>query len=304
MRVVLTNYPIAQSDFSFKESGDVPLTNLMMVDVHELLKTASFKKRNLSGLRCAMLRNYVAVKGFGTIVNKETGKVVVNKVLNVDGTYYVQSLTEKVIFDLSNFNLMFSKILQITNANLDNALIRGAEMSISLEQLYSTYDYNHGKLVDMQFNECNFENGKFTKINFAGTTFGKGCNLKNADFTDSKISWVSFDSKQNVTVDQIKSTTDFKNKKLLHVTIHGVDFSNVDLSGFDLSGSRFRGCNFRNVNCTDAVVTDCNLSLCEPPVSIAQMKSTWNYKNNYMRGIILPEKIQKELDAEKQKNKN
>jgi uncharacterized protein YjbI with pentapeptide repeats len=293
----------AQSDFSFKESGDIPLTNVMTVDVQELISTASFQKRNLSGL-CDARLHYTA-----------------------DASLY-DRVTKK--FKLSNFNLMFSNIQELKNANLDNALIRGAIMSITLEQLYSTYDYKHGKLIDMQFHNCNFANGNFAKINLAGTTFARGCNLKNADFTDSKISWVFFDATHNVTIDQIKSTADFKNKKMHHVTVQGIDFSNVDLSGFDLSGSRFH-CNLRNTNFTDAIITDCMLSpdiqpdssgqdldfflgsrsnhklppnvQPEQQITIEQVKSTWNYKNNYMRGIKLPDEIQKALDAEKQQAK-
>ncbi|MDR1492773.1 MAG: pentapeptide repeat-containing protein [Planctomycetaceae bacterium] len=90
------------------------------------------------------------------------------------------------------------------------------------------------------------------------------------------------------------------NQKLLHVRFNEIDFSNVDLSGFDLSGSIFLKCNLSNVNFTDAVITNCDLSSQKPPLILEQVKSTWNYKNNYIRKIDLPAEIQKQLDAEKQ----
>ncbi|MDR1484896.1 MAG: pentapeptide repeat-containing protein [Planctomycetaceae bacterium] len=261
----------AKGDVSYKDHyvqyDARPVTNFIEIDFNTLQKTASFKVRNLSG---------------------------------------VQGL--ELDCDLSNFNLMFSTVEVAKTAKLDNTLIRGATISgITLKQLYSTYDYKQGKLIDITFRGHNFENGNFAKMNLSGTTFWS--NLKNADFTDSKISWATFESDgspackdQNLSLDQIKSTADFKNKKLYHVGFDMVDFSNVDLSGFDLSGCVFRRCNFHNANLTDAVITDCLFS---SGVTLEHVKSTWNYKSNYMRKIrYLPAEIQKVLNAEKQTAKN
>jgi uncharacterized protein YjbI with pentapeptide repeats len=238
--------------------------NSIDMDFKALRQTASFKIRNLSG--------------FGMI-----------------------RLDEKKV-DLSTFNLMYSAINGLVkDSKLENAMIRGAHIDrITLDQLYSTYDYKHGKLIDVHFENGNFENGNFAKMNLSGSYFHKGfCNLKNANFTDSKISWGYFAAAHNITINQIKSTADFKNKKLFYVEFRDMDFSNVDLSGFDLSGSEFIFCNLSNVNLTDAVITNCGLVFCKPPITIEQIKSTWNYKNNYMRGVRLPKEIQKALDAEK-----
>jgi hypothetical protein len=52
------------------------------------------------------------------------------------------------------------------------------------------------------------------------------------------------------------------------------------------------------VNFTNAVVTDCVLGE-YTNLTLEQIKSTWNYKNNRMTGIVLPPEIQKKLGAKK-----
>jgi uncharacterized protein YjbI with pentapeptide repeats len=258
-------------DFCFRGAMSGMLVNEIPLDSEQLKQTASFRMRNLSG--CGLFS------------------------------------FDK---DMSNFNLIHCKIGKVPEyCSFDNTLIRGANIDkISLKQIYSTYDYKQGRLIDVAFNYCDFTNGKFANMNLSGISF-RYCNLANADFTNSKISWASFAGNsaegKNIEIRQIKSTADFKNKKLYRVSLDGVNLSNVDLSGFDLTGCCFSHCNLDNVNFTDAVITDCDFSVYPAiknrsilhKITIEQVKSTWNYKNGYMRGISLPNDIQKTLTAEK-----
>jgi uncharacterized protein YjbI with pentapeptide repeats len=82
----------------------------------------------------------------------------------------------------------------------------------------------------------------------------------------------------------------------------GFDFSGVDLSGLNLSGCCFHNVNLKNTNFTDAIITNSNLGCYNDKdcfITIEQIKSIWNYKNNYMREITLPPNLQKALDTEK-----
>ncbi|MDR1479548.1 MAG: pentapeptide repeat-containing protein [Planctomycetaceae bacterium] len=254
------------------------------------------------------------------------GGMLVNEVplnseaLRQTASFKMRNLSGSGLFsfdkDMSNFNLIHCKIGKIPeDCNFDNTIIRGADFDkISLKQIYSTYDYKQGRLIDVVFNYCDFTNGKFTNMNLSGISF-RYCHLTNADFTNSKISWASFAGNStegnHIKINQIKSTADFKNKKLYHVSLSEVDFSNVDLSGFDLTGCCFNRCNLDNVNFTDAVITDCDCNVYPSEksysilhkINIEQVKSTWNYKNGYMRGISLPSDIQKALEAEKNHQK-
>ena len=52
---------------------------------------------------------------------------------------------------------------------------------------------------------------------------------------------------------------------------------------------------YGKIDLTDSVISGCTLN----GVTLENVKSTWNYKNNRMEGITLPSDIQKALDAEK-----
>ncbi|MDR2643939.1 MAG: pentapeptide repeat-containing protein, partial [Planctomycetaceae bacterium] len=220
--------------------------------------------------------------------------------------------------DLSGFLLINTTIQCLSpNSKLDNARIRYADFDrIQLKQLYSTFDYKNNAILGVKFGNSDFENADFKNKNFAGCDFSSrifdsqnpytGCNLKNANFTDAIISNCNFGN-SNFTLEQLKTTASFKSKELTGVSFQRFDFNNVNLSGFNLAGSIFYSdSNFKDTNFTDAIITNTswfNIGKKDfDTLTLEQIKSTWNYKNNYMRGIKLPDNIQKELNKEKTPN--
>ena len=87
-------------------------------------------------------------------------------------------------------------------------------------------------------------------------------------------------------------------KDLLSIRVPPNGFS---LSGMDLSSANLKGCSFGSetdfteVNITDAVITQCDFF--KSNVTLEQIKSTFNYKIDWMYGIRLPKELQDTLDA-------
>ena len=81
-----------------------------------------------------------------------------------------------------------------------------------------------------------------------------------------------------------------------------MDFTGVDLSAQDLSGCYFRDCTFTNTIFDDAVISNAFFSSFRKQnlgLTLAQIKSTWNYKHNRMEGITLPKDIADALEKER-----
>ncbi|MDR2643451.1 MAG: pentapeptide repeat-containing protein, partial [Planctomycetaceae bacterium] len=78
------------------------------------------------------------------------------------------------------------------------------------------------------------------------------------------------------------------------------DFRGIDLSDFTITQCRFFKVDLKDVNFSNAVITGSDFKLAKN-LTVAQIKSTWNYKHNQMDKIILPKDIQDELDKEKKK---
>jgi hypothetical protein len=86
-----------------------------------------------------------------------------------------------------------------------------------------------------------------------------------------------------------------------------LDWSNTDFSGFTFCyGSRLSG-NVTGADFTDAkfltvlspkfTTKSSALEHCQG-LTLEQVKSTWNYKTGNMEGVVLPEEVQRQLDAE------
>jgi uncharacterized protein YjbI with pentapeptide repeats len=137
--------------------------------------------------------------------------------------------------DFSDFDLRYSKLkftdkdsdFTYLNGNnyfakhkLDRAIIEGAYLTqISAKQLYSTSDYVNGRVHEITFVNCNFANANFSKIDMSGCKFITydekfPMNLLKANFNDSVISNCDFTKAKNLTVDQIKSTWNYKSNRM------------------------------------------------------------------------------------------
>jgi uncharacterized protein YjbI with pentapeptide repeats len=104
---------------------------------------------------------------------------------------------------------------------------------------------------------------------------------KNTNVENARIRYSSFEP--DLSVEQLRSTYDFKQGTVIGVRFKGSDFSKVNFAKMNLSGCYFVSCNFSQADFTDTVITDCNFSWCK--ITEEQLQSTWNYKNNRMEGI-------------------
>jgi uncharacterized protein YjbI with pentapeptide repeats len=169
-----------------------------------------------------------------------------------------QNLSDSYLFGVIDINIDINRNVkgdlsnyQFTGAYLRNTTLHG----ISKDQLYSTHSYKNEELIKIYFIGCDLSNAAFVRMTLVE------CIFRNTDL----------------------SKTDFKQTTLVKCA-----FYDTDLNKADFTDSVISGCDFKSAQ---------NLT-------INQIKSTWNYKNNRMSGISLPEEIQKQLDAEKQAVKN
>jgi uncharacterized protein YjbI with pentapeptide repeats len=161
-------------------------------------------------------------------------------------------------------------------------------------------------------------NGDWSGIDFSGfnltySDLGEGCNIRGALIHGATI-WEQ-------AAKHLRDTVDFQNGCVADCEFRACDFTSFDFSGINLTGCRFLPKNpdeddqknlnmvYKKTNVTGAKFHDAIISNCQfkhvVGLTVAQIKSTWNYKNGKMKGIILPPDIQKALDEEmKQKDKN
>jgi uncharacterized protein YjbI with pentapeptide repeats len=129
------------------------------------------------------------------------------------------------------------------------------------------------------------------------------------NFTNANIARCMFG--RAVNKDQLRSTRNFKEGDLGHIKFSHIDFSGFDFSRVNLTGSEFPGCDFTGASFDDAVITGVRFAEHRPQyilkhdfpdptgLTLGQIKSTWNYKNRRMEGIVLPKELADALSAEK-----
>lgn len=165
-----------------------------------------------------------------------------------------------------------------------------------------------------------------------------GCNLENSwlpsdlkgcNFIDAKINGARFQryhldgDGRSFTMEQLKSTQNYKLGVLMGVTFIGLDFSDMNFSHMNFTCTRFSDpndvvkytsrnsyfagvvqlgkkmkSNLQNVVFANAIISNCDFSGTEN-LTLEQIKSTWNYKAGRIDGIVFPPEIQEALDAEK-----
>ena len=147
-----------------------PITSDSKLNTEQLYSTASYKNKNLTGIKFG--DNYMVGFDF-------TGQNMTNvsfwgaELNNADFTNA----------NLTNVDFRFS---DISNANFDNAIIEGAYLSdIRTNQLYSTASYKEKNLKGVTFSAYSY-GGWLAGADFAGQ------NLMNADFTDQNLNNTDF----------------------------------------------------------------------------------------------------------------
>jgi uncharacterized protein YjbI with pentapeptide repeats len=210
------------------------------------------------------------------------------------------------------------------NCDFTDADITGATFELlSSENIKQTRNYKKRMLANTKIMHCDF-GGELDLSNFdlENAVLPKG--VVSYDFTDARIKGVSvigvaFDyisppdkikKSPSFTKEHLYTTKDYKSGAIIGVTFCLVDFRNVNFLNMNLSGCTFSklyygsgdtssGCDFKNADLTDAVISNCDFTD-TMNLTLAQIKSTWNYKVGRMDGIELPKSIQDELDKEKE----
>jgi uncharacterized protein YjbI with pentapeptide repeats len=162
---------------------------------------------------------------------------------------------------------------------------------ISKEQLYQTQCYKKKKLKNIIV--WHLPKLDLTEQNLEGTTFMESV----ADYKFDGAYWERT-SLISVTQEQLYTTKSYKDGKINNTQFNNANFSCANLSNLNLTGCKFLKCDLNHANFTNSVISNCIFSETKN-LTIEQIKLTWNYKNNRMNGIKLPNELQKIFDTEK-----
>ena len=191
-----------------------------------------------------------------------------------------QNLTEAT---LASSNLL--------NSNFNQAIIEGANLSnvtdggFHQQQLYSTASYRRGDLSRVALGGNNLAGWNFSNQNLTDTDFFRS-SMQGADLSNSVITGMVLG--EDMTAEQIESTTSYQRNNLRRVFFNGTDLSGWDLSGQDLSGAYLAYSSVRNTDLSDATIEGANLGVTSG-LTRDQLYSTRSYREKNLQGVGLNE---------------
>lgn len=208
---------------------------------------------------------------------------------------------EPVKWDFSGMNLQEARFHKgdFTACDFSDARIDGTQfvvVTIDFRQLATTDNFRRTRAL---------RGSRFASVQCRGEwslhgmdltgTWLEGIECGALDLTDAEISQCSLG--RGITADHIRSTRSFRRGDLHQMKFFRIDFSRFPFSGVNMTGSTFFGCDFSGASFADSVVTAAQFSE-SAGLTVEQIKSTWNYKQGRMEGIILPEDVAQVLAAE------
>ncbi len=183
------------------------------------------------------------------------------------------------------------------------------------DQLISTWNYKNRNL-----DSISLQGPKDKMASLSGLDLSN-FRIEDLSFWDYDVSGVNFCDAiiwemlqffccSGATKEQLQSTWNWKNRRFdFSFVSTEVDWSNTDFSGFtfchgsslcgNVAGADFTDAKFlanHRPNEPSSIIR--TLEHCQD-LTIEQVKSTWNYKMGKMEGVVLPEEVQHQLDAEK-----
>jgi uncharacterized protein YjbI with pentapeptide repeats len=186
---------------------------------------------------------------------------------------------------------------EFTDAFIDRIEIVGCKMTF--QQLASTKNFKNHNLTHMDLSAMIAGNPDFSGIDFTGTQLAVGpgrANFKDAIVSRSTISGA-------FTSENLYSTKNYQQGDLSGIQFEHVDMSAWDFSRQNLTSCRFWACTLANAKFQDAVITGVNVNdfnlAAGMGLTVAQIKSTWNYKHGRMAGVVLPKELAEALQKEK-----
>jgi uncharacterized protein YjbI with pentapeptide repeats len=235
------------------------------------------------------------------------------------GGYYGQGK------DISRIVFIDCKMSDNTHAN--EYLFRNSQISnykgmsewssnATKEQLYKTRNYDNKRLgkikiprmpgLDLTKHDLTWTtiSGSIDENKFEGK---ENYNLEGYKFDDAYLNKTNI---SGMNKEQLYVTKSYKEGNLNRVYFSSCNFANANFTKVNLTGCGFANTIINTANFTDAIISNCGFRGSysgvddKMEITIEQIKSTWNYKNNRMDGITFSAKMQKALDAEKQTTTN
>jgi uncharacterized protein YjbI with pentapeptide repeats len=211
-------------------------------------------------------------------------------------------------FDFRKANLRHSWLRggDFTKSDFTNACLYAATFSnatLAFEQLASTADFRERRLRICLGPSPVILTGDvdFSGIDLDGSVFRNPS--PDWDVTAAKINGCTF--RGGLTKTQLSSTRSYREGDLSRVILALCDLSECHLARINFTSARFGQCDFSGADFSDAVITGVdfyttvNLSV---PLGCAgltadQIRSTWNYKHDRMKGIALPQEVANALSV-------
>jgi len=188
------------------------------------------------------------------------------------------------------------------NANIHSATLTNS--TLAFEQLASTANMR-GKHLSIRVLPGPTRAGLTGKVDFSGI------DLKGSEFWYFPPDWNLHSAQINgctfrggLTKAQLCSTISYSRGDLSRVAIARCDLSECSLAGVNLTGAKFGQCTFSGTEFSDAVITGVNFcSVSAVPsgctgLTADQIRTTWNFKHDRMKGITFPREVVDALSAE------
>ena len=211
--------------------------------------------------------------------------------------------------DISFYNCSFRKarlhhlsslpVYGDNNDLTDADILDIGHIYMTRKQLESTFSFKQKFLSGLHFSGSDLSGIDFSGFTLIKMGFG-GASITNCTFTDAVIEECTLgNEKSRITLEQLQSTRNYKDGHLINLRLN-IEWPEelADFSRMNLTGCIFDPSNNCHLDLTDSVISNCDLRQLKG-ITLENIKSTWNYKHNRMKGIKLPDEIQKALDAEK-----
>ena len=179
----------------------------------------------------------------------------------------------------------------LKGCNFTDAEIKGADIFLNGEQLKSTADYKRKDLSGTVI-YGNFFDVDFSGFDLSFTSFHH--QLDKCNLTDAKIkgitiwdwSYGKLEYSENVRIEQLLTTRDFKEGFVDGIEVNQLAWPKdqvVNLSKMVFVNCKLSCANQAKIDLTDSVISNCNFENFKG-LTLENIKSTWNYKNNRMVG--------------------
>ena len=203
-------------------------------------------------------------------------------------------------FDLSNCAVRAISAMgaDFTDAKIEGSYFLGS--TLTKERLESTASFKNKSLVgvyltgDLVLDDVDFSGFDLTDATF-DVKSTRGIKLDGATLDGVSFGFHFGANKNPISKQTLETSANYQRKSFRNVKF----CDQCDLTDFDFSGCELTNCLFatslRGANFTDAKIDGCVFSSHSGAVTVEQLKSTWNYKNDKMEGTSVSN--QATLDA-------